>query len=215
MAVRRGDAVTSDPREALAGRIFDLVAASILLVVTAPMLAVGAAMVLVVDGRPVFFGHRRMGRGRREFRCWKLRTMEVDAEAALERDEDLRRQHRQNGFKLSASGDPRVTRTGRWLRRTYLDELPQLVNVLLGDMSLLGPRPIVEKELENFGPDGLDLLLRRPGIFGAWNSMGRLRPPYPERADLELRYVRERSLKWDLLILRRSVTAVLEGEAEE
>ena len=96
-----------------------------------------------------------------------------------------------------------------------MDELPQLVNVLLGDMSLLGPRPIVEKELENFGPDGLDLLLRRPGIFGAWNSMGRARPPYPERADLELRYVRERSLKWDLLILRRSVTAVLEGEAEE
>jgi exopolysaccharide production protein ExoY len=117
-----------------------------------------------------------------------------------------------NGFKLPELEDPRVTRVGRWLRRTYLDELPQLVNVIGGDMSLIGPRPIVSEELDQFEPCGSELLSVRPGLFGAWTSLGRRRPPYPERAGVELEYVRRRTMTMELIILFRSVRAVIEGQ---
>lgn len=195
-------------------RLFDLVAAAFLLVATAPLLAAGALLVLLTDGRPIFFAHRRLGLDGRPFSCWKLRTMKVGAEQTLEGQPDLLHRFRANGFKLPVSADPRVTRVGRWLRRAYIDEIPQLVNVLRGEMSIIGPRPIVEDELPLFGPSATELHRVRPGIFGAWNSLGRSRPPYPERASLELRYVRERSLAWDLRILARSVHAVLQGESD-
>lgn len=200
--------------EATAGvrRAVDVGVALVLLVVTAPLLIVGAVAVWAAEGRPILFGHRRLGVGGRTFRCWKLRTMHVDAEAALDRAPHLRDQHRDNGFKLPVEDDPRITRVGRLLRRTYVDELPQLVNVLLGDMSLVGPRPIVEEELALFEPHGQELLSVRPGLFGAWTSLGRARPPYPERAHLELEYVRQRTAVRDLAILGRSVRAVLQGQ---
>jgi lipopolysaccharide/colanic/teichoic acid biosynthesis glycosyltransferase len=172
------------------------------------------AVVAVTSGRPIFFGHRRVGRGGRPFRCWKLRTMEVDAEEALDHHPELFRLHRQNGFKLPASIDPRIIRGGRWLRRTHLDELPQLYNVLVGDMSLIGPRPIVEEELALFGKDASLLVSTRPGVFGEWTSRGRLRPPYPERARLEVDWVRNPSLSRDLTILLRSVGTILRGQQE-
>ena len=104
---------------------------------------------------------------------------------------------------------------GRWLRRTYVDELPQLFNVLVGDMSLVGPRPVVEDELREFGSDAPELLAVTPGIFGAWNSLGHARPPYPERAEIEMAYVRDPRLTKDLVILLRSVRSVFQGEPEE
>lgn len=192
-------------------RVLDVGVAGLLLVATLPLLGLAALAVLLSDGRPVLFGHRRLGRGGRAFRCWKLRTMEVGAEEVLERDPALRELHRGNGFKLPGAVDPRVTPVGRFLRRTYLDELPQLLNVVAGDMSLVGPRPIVSEELAEFEPHGAELLSVRPGLFGAWTSLGRARPPYPERARLELAYVRERTVRRDLAILGRSVRAVLEG----
>jgi len=104
-----------------------------------------------------------------------------------------------------------VTRVGRWLRRRHLDELPQLINVLGGSMSLVGPRPVVPAELTEYGPQGADLLRVKPGITGAWTSLGRRRPDYPERARLELDYVRNRGIRADLAILLRSIPAVLQG----
>ena len=193
-------------------RFFDVLGAAVMFFVTLPLLLGGLALVWVADGRPVLFGHPRVGRRGKPFRCWKVRTMAVGAEQVLERDPELRRRHRQNGFKLPDAEDPRVTRWGRWLRRTHVDELPQLFNVLRGDMSLLGPRPVVADELDRFGSGREELLEVRPGIFGPWNSLGRARPPYPERAELELSYVRDRSLRRDLEILGRSVVAVLRGQ---
>ncbi|MBI2535967.1 MAG: sugar transferase [Gemmatimonadetes bacterium] len=195
-------------------RAVDLAGAGLLLLVTAPLLAVCALAVRFESGRPVFFGHLRLGQGGRPFRCWKLRTMLPGAEELLERDPELKSRYVQNGFKLRSGEDPRVTRVGRWLRRRHLDEVPQLLNVLGGSMSLVGPRPVVPAELTEYGPRGTDLLRVKPGITGAWTSLGRRRPDYPERARLELDYVRHRRLGRDLAILLRSVPAVLQGAPE-
>ena len=195
-------------------RMLDILGAVLLLVASLPALAGGMAVLAVGGGRPVFFGHHRLGQGGRRFRCWKLRTMSVDAEEVLDRDQALRESHRANGFKLPTSTDPRVARWGRILRRSYVDEIPQLFNVLSGDMSLVGPRPIVPEELTQFGRDADTLLRVKPGVFGAWNSRGRDRPPYPRRAELELEYVRNRAWSRDLVILARSVRAVLQGQRD-
>ncbi len=193
-------------------RLWDLAAASSLLLLTLPILIPAAVLVLVSDGRPVFFGHRRIGRDGKAFRCWKLRTMAVDAEDRLRGDVELDHLHRNSGFKLPAEYDPRITPVGRWLRRRYIDEIPQLINVLAGDLSLVGPRPVVEEELALFGDGVAELLQIRPGIFGAWNSLGTERPPYPERVQVELEYVRNRGIATDIKILVRSVRSVVQGE---
>ena len=198
-----------------ARRAVDVVGACALLVLASPALLLGIALVVAGGGRPIFFGHLRLGLGGRPFRCWKLRTMAVHAEAELDHSPELKRLHRENGFKLPNGSDPRVTRWGRVLRRTYVDEIPQLFNVLGGTMSLVGPRPIVPAELELFGAGAETLLEVRPGVFGAWNSLGRRRPPYPERARVELEYVRRRRTWGDLVILARSVLAVLQGQGDE
>ena len=197
-------------------RVVDVMVSAALIVVSSPLLLLGSLAVLLASGRPVFFGHRRVGRDGRPFRCWKLRTMEVGAEERLEGDPRLLEKHRENGYKLPTGDDPRVTRVGAWLRRSYLDELPQLFNVLSGSMTLVGPRPVVEEELEEwFGERAEELLAHRPGIFGAWVSLGAGRPPYPERVRVELEYLRTRSLRRDLEILRRSVAVVVRGEGGE
>lgn len=195
-------------------RAIDVVVSSALLVVTLPLLLIGMLAVLTSSGRPMFFGHVRVGRGGRPFRCWKLRTMRRDAQEMLERDEELREKYVANGFKLPLDEDPRVTRIGRLLRRTYIDELPQLINVLNGTMSLVGPRPIVPEELGEFGAGAGELLRARPGIVGAWTSRGRNRPGYPERVQIELEYVRNPTAKRDLLILARSIPVVLRGQED-
>lgn len=207
--------VTSRDGAPVARRVVDVLAASVLLMLAGPLLLLGALAVSLASGRPVFFAHRRVGLDGRSFRCWKLRTMTVDAEERLEREPELREHYRRNGFKLPASVDPRVTRVGRWLRRRHIDEIPQLLNVLNGTMSLVGPRPVVEPELVEYRPHERELLSIKPGVFGAWTSRGRARPPYPERARLELEYVRHRSLRRDLVILMETVPVLFRGQADE
>lgn len=196
-------------------RALDVVAAVVLLVISAPLLLCAAAAVLVTSGRPVFFGHRRVGRNGVPFRCWKLRTMQTDAERVLHDTPTLRNRYVTNGYKLPLAEDPRVTPIGGFLRRSYLDELPQLFNVLNGTMSLVGPRPIVDEEIDNYGGSAAELLAARPGVFGAWAAEGRARPPYPERIEVELTYVRTRSLTTDLSILVRSIPVVLLGQGPD
>lgn len=195
-------------------RALDLVGASVVLALASPLLVLGALAVLLGSGRPVFFGHRRLGREGVPFRCWKLRTMRVGAEAELAPESALHERYRGNGFKIPTGEDPRVTRVGRWLRRSYVDEIPQLFNVLDGTMSLVGPRPLVEDELELYGENADELLRVRPGICGEWTSHGRARPPYPERAAMELDYLRHRSLMKDLAILARTIPVVFKGQKD-
>jgi exopolysaccharide production protein ExoY len=193
-------------------RFSDVAGAGLLLLVFSPVLLLACAALLLTQGRPVFFGHTRLGRSGAPFRCWKLRTMRVDAEERLEREPELWQRYVENGFKLPNGSDPRITVVGRLLRRTYIDEIPQLFNVIVGRMSLVGPRPIVPSELEHYGPAAGELLRERPGIVGAWTSHGRARPAYPERAAVELQYVRTRSPATDLRILARSIPVVLRGQ---
>jgi exopolysaccharide production protein ExoY len=195
-------------------RALDVSCALVLLIVTAPLLATAAAVVLLSSGRPIFFGHVRVGKGGCLFRCWKFRTMRADAEARLETDAELRRRYLANGFKLPTADDPRVLPRGRWLRRLYLDELPQLWNVLRGEMALIGPRPVVPSEIDLFGEHAPALLAHRPGLFGEWTSRGRDRPPYPERVRVEMQWVDDPSLARGARILARSVGAVLRGQGE-
>ncbi|MBL6456674.1 sugar transferase [Belnapia sp. T6] len=195
-----------------AKRLIDLVGAVVLLALLSPIFLV-LAIAACADGGPVFFAHRRIGRGGAEFGCLKFRSMRTDADRALRdllaRDPAARAEWEATR-KLKA--DPRVTRIGRVLRSTSLDELPQLVNVLRGEMSLVGPRPVVRDELERFyAPRGAvqDYLSVRPGVTGPWQVGGRSDTGYEERVALDTDYVRHSSFVRDLHILLSTVGAVI------
>jgi len=196
-------------------RTFDIVTSLALLVLSLPLFVVVALAVKLTSRGPVLFGHARCGRYGRDFRCLKFRTMVEDAEAWLERDPDLAAAHREHGFKLPLRADPRVTPVGRVLRFTHLDELPQLLNVVKGDMSLVGPRPIVDEELAWYGDRTAELLSVRPGVFGPWTGQGKRRVAYPERAEVELGYVRNAGLLADCLILLKHLPVLMRGQRLE
>lgn len=191
-------------------RIVDLVVSFLVLLLAAPGMILIALLIKVTDPGPVLFKQVRVGLNGRQFRCLKFRTMAVDADRIfadhLQRNPAAREEWEQ---KQKLADDPRVTRLGRWLRRTSLDELPQIFNVLAGDMSLVGPRPILAAEMARYG-DKLGLYLSvRPGLTGLWQVSGRSQCSYPERVELDARYVIEWRLTTDLLILLRTVPAVV------
>jgi exopolysaccharide production protein ExoY len=202
---RRGLARLSD----VAKRVIDIVGALVGLVLAAPvMILVGLAIKLDSKG-PVLFAHRRLGRDGKHFDCLKFRTMHIDAERRVFENEELRHQYVSNHFKIPSHLDPRITRLGRFLRKSSLDEFPQLWNVLVGEMSLVGPRPIVALEATHYGDNIAELLSIRPGLTGLWAVEGRSDLGYPQRADVELQYVRTRSLGADLVILARTPWTVV------
>lgn len=197
----------------LVKRSIDVCGAVVGILLAAPF-ALPIAVAVRWDSRgPVFFRHRRVGRGGVEFPVLKFRTMVADAEAWLGRDPDLARLYRENDFRLPDEIDPRLTRVGRFLRRTSLDELPQFWNVLIGEMSLVGPRPIEAAELEHYAGSERLLLSVRPGITGLWAVTGRHGLFHPKRAEIELHYVRSWSLAGDLRILLRTIGAVASYDA--
>lgn len=176
----------------------------------APLMLFVAALVHLQDGGPVIFRQRRVGRGGRPFSCLKFRTMAVDAEQILNdvlRMSAQRRLEWEREHKLR--NDPRVTRLGAFLRRTSIDELPQLFNVLKGEMSLVGPRPIVEAEINRYGPRFKYYTAVRPGITGLWQVSGRNDLSYRTRVAMDVTYVRTRTAKLDLRIMLATVYAVV------
>ena len=190
-------------------RALDIAGALVLLVVFSPLMLVIALLMLPQRG-PAFFGHNRVGQGGAEFACLKFRTMVPDAEARLQellaRDPDARRQW-QADHKLD--NDPRITRFGNFMRRSSLDELPQLLNVLRGDMSLVGPRPVTRAELQRYGEDSASYLALRPGLTGKWQVSGRNDISYSGRVALDSAYARDFSIRGDLTILLQTVGVVL------
>lgn len=210
---RLGYACAFDPLgtrrlEAALKRLVDLTVASALLLLLLPLLLVVAVMVRLDSAGPVFFGQARVGRDLRLFRMWKFRSMLVGSE--LERAEVDRQAF---GFPLhKAIDDPRTTRVGRILRRWSLDELPQLWNVVRGDMSLVGPRPRLPEEVL---ADGLRQSLRlgmRPGATGPWQIGGRSDLPYADGVALDLGYVKNWTLAMDIGILARTPWAIVRGK---
>jgi exopolysaccharide production protein ExoY len=191
-----------------AKRIVDVVLAAILLPLTAPLVAAMMVAVAMIDGGRPLYGHERVGRAGRSFRCWKIRTMHLDAAERLERlladDPGCRRQWTA-ARKLTP--DPRATRLGRFLRRTCIDELPQLWNVLVGDMSLVGPRPVTREELGRYGASIGHYCSIRPGLTGQWQVERRLDTTYEERVAIDRAYVETRTLGRDAAILLRTLRA--------
>ena len=191
----------------LGKRLFDIVVASLLLLVGWPLLLVSAIAIKTADRGPILFRQRRIGRNGDEFSCLKFRSMVVDAEAQLA---DLQTEHGyESGDGLfKVKDDPRITRPGRWLRRYSLDELPQLFNVLAGEMSLVGPRPPLPHEVESYGQDVYRRLHVRPGMTGLWQVSGRADLTWDEAIRLDLYYVDNWSMLQDVSILTKTVKAV-------
>jgi lipopolysaccharide/colanic/teichoic acid biosynthesis glycosyltransferase len=182
-------------------RLVDVVGAAILLVVFVPVLAIIVTSVWLSGGSPIY-GHERVGRGGRPFLCWKIRTMVPGAarqlDAILRSDPALEAEWKRD-HKLR--NDPRVTRLGRFLRLTSLDELPQLWNILVGEMSLVGPRPVTRDELVRYGLSARYYLAVRPGLTGMWQLTGRNDTPYSRRVGLDRFYVRRQSIGRDFALL--------------
>jgi lipopolysaccharide/colanic/teichoic acid biosynthesis glycosyltransferase len=198
-----------DRRYLLTKRIMDVPLAAFLLLAALPLLVAVACAIRLTSKGPVLFRQTRLGRNGRRFRCLKFRSMRCDAEAVLQRNPHIFDAYIANGYKLPEDADPRITRLGRFLRKTSLDELPQLVNVLRGEMSLVGPRPIVPAEIAEYGVRANDFVAALPGLTGKWQVSGRSSVQYPARAQLELDYVYGWSPREDLRILVQTVPAVL------
>ena len=186
----------------------DRAGAGLLLLLLTPLLLVVGLLIRLTSPGPVLYRHRRIGKRGREFDLLKFRSMVVGAEAHLE---NLVTFSDGNDVQFKMRADPRITRIGGFLRRFSLDELPQLINVVKGDMSLVGPRPHVTREVEQYGDDMHRRLLVKPGITGLWQVSGRSDLSWDESVELDVRYVENWSLGRDLAILWRTARAVLRG----
>lgn len=194
------------PASRVAKRVLDVVLASLLLVLTTPLLLLCALVIRLGDGGPALFVQERVGRDGRVFRMFKLRTMFVGAEAL-----QPLLPNEATGPLFKMRHDPRVTPAGRLLRRFSIDELPQLVNVLRGEMSLVGPRPPIPSEVAHYEPWHLRRLTVLPGLTGLWQVSGRSDLPFDRGVALDLAYIDRWSLGLDLWLILRTVPVVLRG----
>lgn len=192
-------------------RTFDILFSLCAIVLTAPLLLAVAISVLLSSSGPAIYGHRRIGRGGKAFRCYKFRTMYSDADKRLEQllscSPALREEWDKN-HKLK--DDPRVTPLGKFLRKTSLDEFPQFWNVLKGDLSIVGPRPVVQQELVKFyGEHAKKVLSVRPGLTGPWQISGRSNVSYAARVKMDVDYVQARNFWLDVKIVLKTIPALL------
>jgi len=192
-------------------RVLDLVGAAVLLILLAPLLAALALMVRINSPGPIFYAAPRAGRKGKPFRCYKFRTMVPDADALKG---DLRQRNQREGPFFKITGDPRITKVGHILRRYSLDELPQLWNVLKGEMSLVGPRPHPLDDFSEYALEHLPRLDVTPGLTGLWQVTARRDPSFQAGMDLDKAYIQHWSLGMDLKILLKTPSAVLRGNGE-
>jgi len=190
----------------VAKRVFDVLLAAVSMVVFCPVFFVIALGVAIQDGFPIFFYQTRVGKDGKPFTIIKFRTMCRDAEARLDREPALRAEYERT-FKIHH--DPRVSKFGHFLRTRTLDELPQFINILRGDMSFVGPRPVVEAELDKYGDSKQIYLAMKPGCAGLWQCSGRSGTSYEERISMDREYYMRSSIRYDLSILWRTFLAIL------
>ena len=194
-------------------RVFDIVVTVCGGILILPFVAVIALLIRLDSPGPVVFAHRRIGQGGKEFSCYKFRSMMFDAEGALKKYLAIHPEAQEEwGRNFKLKDDPRITKIGRFLRKTSLDELPQLWNVLVGDMSLVGPRPIVKDEIVKYGTYINDFYLVPPGITGVWQVSGRSDTTYDERVQMDSWYVHNWSVWIDIVYLVKTVLAVVKGK---
>lgn len=198
-------------------RAIDLLVASILLILFLPFWIIVPILIMIDSGWPVFFSHRRVGKGGKEFNLFKFRSMVQNADEILhQKNHELLDKFKNNDWKIAAKDDPRITRLGRFLRAFTIDEFPQIFNVFHGEMSIVGPRAYVKKELKEQTekyPETRkyvkDILSVKPGITGPWQTSGRNEIPFKKRAQIDSFYAKNRSLRQDFLILFKTPKAML------
>lgn len=205
------DNTVSDDKVYLAfKRIFDVISASVALILLSPIFLILIIAVKLDSKGPVFFGHKRIGKNGSDIKVYKFRTMVVNAQEVFEAFTPEQKAEFEKNFKLE--NDPRITRIGNFLRKSSLDELPQLVNIIMGNMSVVGPRPIVKKELVKYGKDVDKLLTVKPGLTGFWQANGRSDTSYEERVKMDMYYIDHRSFFMDIKIIFQTVKSVIKGE---
>ena len=191
-------------------KIMDLVLSFIGLILLIPVFLILAILVKLDSKGPVFYAHTRKGKNRSDIKIYKFRTMYSNSDEIFESFSDEQKEEYYKNFKLD--NDPRVTKIGDFLRRTSLDEIPQLANVLKGDLSLVGPRPIVEKEICKYGQYADKLFSVIPGVTGYWQSHGRSDTSYEERIEMDMYYIDNRSILLDIKIMFKTVISVIKKE---
>ena len=190
-------------------RFIDIIIGTIGLIVCIPIFIIIGIAIKIDSKGPVFFKHKRIGKHGKKLEIYKFRTMIKNAEEAMKNFTEEQKKEFAENFKLE--NDPRVTRVGKILRKTSLDELPQIINILKGEMSIIGPRPVVRSELEKYGSNQDKFLSVAPGLTGNWAANGRSDVSYEERMALELYYVNNRSLILDMKIFFKTIGSVLKG----
>lgn len=193
-----------------AKRAFDALASLMLLIALSPVFLIAGLLVWIEDGGPIFFSQIRVGRYGKEFRMYKFRSMCLDAEQRL-KDMLAQNQHRE-GITFKLKDDPRITKVGKWLRKLSIDELPQILNVLIGNMSLVGPRPPVPREVAAYSPADRRRLAIKPGITCIWQISGRSEIDFSGQVKLDVDYIEQQSFWKDLQILVLTVPAVFSGK---
>lgn len=187
-------------------RTFDIIVSTILLIIFSPIICIAAILIKIDSRGPAFFIQQRVGTKKRKFSMFKLRSMTVDAE---QRWKDIAHMNQLDGPVFKIKNDPRITRIGNVIRKTSIDELPQLINVLFGDMSLVGPRPALPHELNKYNAYHFRRLTVKPGITGLWQVSGRNNIPFEEWIKLDLKYIDEWTPWMDIKILALTVPAVI------
>ena len=191
-------------------RFFDIFLSLTSVIILLPVFLIIAVYIKVDSKGPVFFKHKRIGKDNKYIYVYKFRSMVVNAKEIFDSfTEEQKREYEEN-FKLE--NDPRITRAGKFLRETSLDELPQLINILIGNMSIVGPRPIVDKEREKYSDLFQKLVSVKPGLTGLWQANGRSTTTYEERVKMDMDYVDKRSLWLDFKIILKTFVSVLRKE---
>ena len=199
----------SRSESSVAKRLMDFAIAAVGLVCVSPIMLATAVAIKLSDRGPILHRRRCVGLNGRDFDAFKFRSMRVDADEILKSDPELKRRFEQN-FKLQS--DPRITAVGRFIRKTSIDELPQLWNILIGDMSAVGPRMITRPELEKYGEFAQLLITVKPGLTGFWQVEGRQKTSYEQRVQMDIHYIKNWSLLFDLRVLLRTPAKVLKAE---
>lgn len=190
-------------------RLFDILISVSALVVTFPVVFMLSIILFFLNGTPIIFEQKRLGKNGKKFKIFKFRTMRSDATDILKEDPDLFKKYVKNDYKIPANEDPRLVKLGSFLRKTSIDEIPQFFNVLKGDMSIVGPRPIVPEEIERYKGFEKLFLSVKPGITGLWQITGRSDIEYPQRKYLDLLYIENKSIIFDIKIFFKTIKIVL------
>ena len=188
-------------------RVIDVILASVALILLSPLFAIIAIAIKIDSKGPVFFAHKRIGKNGKIIKLYKFRSMVINAEELIKSFTPEQMKEYKENYKLT--NDPRITKVGKFLRKTSLDELPQLINIINGDLSIIGPRPVVADELEKYGVNKDKFLSVTPGLTGYWAANGRSNTTYEQRMEMELYYIDNLSLKMDIKVFFKTILSVV------